>query len=714
MSAPVVTAPPSAPAPDASPRAARPRPRIPAWLGRISPDALLAVALGALMAAVALGAGGGLQLGRATVVEVALQATGGALGAVAVLLTGGRRLHGGGALALLALLTVLTAVSIAWAVQPQDAWLETSRTLAYLATFGGGIALVRLAPGRWGALVAATVIASAVICAYALATKIFPGALNPNETFARLREPFGYWNAVGLAAALGGPGCLWLGARRHGHAALSALAYPTLALLIVTLLLAYSRGALLALVLGCAAWFVIVPLRLRGATVLGVSTLGALGVVAWVFAQDALSSDNVDLPLRETAGLEFGLLLVAMVLLTLAAGLAVGFRTAQRAPGSETRRRAGTAILVALALVPVGAGIGLAASERGLGGSLSDGFEQLFDPNASAKASPGNDSSRLASVGSVRARYFADSLVLFSDRPLLGFGAGGFATARPRVRPDELDVRHAHSFVFQSLSDLGLLGSLTALALFVAWGWAALRATALLRRRGSAKPVLDAELVGLRTLLAIVIVFGVHSSVDWTWVVPGNAVVALLCAGWLAGRGPSRGSAGERLLVPTRLPGLRAAATARPRLLAAAAVLVVAAGCAWASYQPLRAANASDDALLALETGKVDRARDLVDKATSIDPLTIEPYFNLAVIETTAKRPAAARAALERAVTLQPENATPWLRLAEYDAGLGDTKRAITALRPALYLDPKNTDAVSLFLDVTRQAATPSAATPTP
>ncbi len=690
--------------------------RTPAWARRLPPDTLLAFALGALMAAVALGAGGGLQLGRTTFVEVALQGAGGALGAVAVLLTGGRRAHGALALGLLGLLAGVTALSIAWAVQPQDAWLETSRTLAYVAVFGSGIALVRLAPGRWAALLSATIVAAAVVSTYALLTKVFPGTLNPDETFARLREPFGYWNAVGLMAALGAPGCLWLGARRNGHAAVNALAYPILSLLIVTLLLAYSRGALLALGLGCAAWFAMVPLRLRGATVLGVSTLGALSVAAWVFAQDPLSTDNAELALRESSGLEFGLLLLAVTLALAVAGLAVGFATAQRAPGAHVRRRAGTAILLVLALIPVGAGVGLAFSERGLGGSLSDGFEQLFDPNASAKASPGNDAGRLASVGSVRARYFADSLELFSDRPLLGVGAGGFATARPRVRPDELDVRHAHSFVFQSLSDLGVLGTLVALALLLAWGYAALRATALLRRRGSVKPVLDAELVGLRTLLAIVVVFGVHSFVDWTWVIPGNAVVALLCAGWLAGRGPSRGPGGERLLAPTRLPAFRAALAERPRLVAAAGLVVVAAASVWATYQPLRAANVSDSALIALESGKVDLARERIAKATDINPLTVEPLFNLAVIEATAKRPEAARGALEEAVALQPENPTTWLRLAEYDAGQGDVKRALAALRPALYLDPKNTNAISLFLDVTRQAATPTPppAAPTP
>ena len=40
------------------------------------------------------------------------------------------------------------------------------------------------------------------------------------------------------------------------------------------------------------------------------------------------------------------------------------------------------------------------------------------------------------------------------------------------------------------------------------------------------------------SMLCLVVVFGVHSLVDWTWYVPGDACVALLCAGWLAGRGP--------------------------------------------------------------------------------------------------------------------------------------------------------------------------------
>ena len=46
------------------------------------------------------------------------------------------------------------------------------------------------------------------------------------------------------------------------------------------------------------------------------------------------------------------------------------------------------------------------------------------------------------------------------------------------------------------------------------------------------------------SMLCLVVVFGVHSTVDWTWFVPGDACVALVCAGWLAGRGPLTGATG--------------------------------------------------------------------------------------------------------------------------------------------------------------------------
>ena len=73
------------------------------------------------------------------------------------------------------------------------------------------------------------------------------------------------------------------------------------------------------------------PLRLRGLTVLA-AALAAAPVIAWAFGQDALSKNAAALPARVTAGHHLGVLLVLMAALLLAAGLAIGFAVARRAP----------------------------------------------------------------------------------------------------------------------------------------------------------------------------------------------------------------------------------------------------------------------------------------------------------------------------------------------------------------------------------------------
>src|SRR3954451_22061070 len=72
------------------------------------------ILLGAAFAGVAFGAAGGTELRRTSAVELVLILLG-AVGVAAVLLWGtGGRLHGEAALAGLAALTILTALSITW------------------------------------------------------------------------------------------------------------------------------------------------------------------------------------------------------------------------------------------------------------------------------------------------------------------------------------------------------------------------------------------------------------------------------------------------------------------------------------------------------------------------------------------------------------------------------------------------------------------------
>jgi len=661
-------------------------------------DLLLGAGLAAGLCAIAFGAQGGTTLSSATWTEIAVVLAAAAL-TIACLLRGraSGRVWGAWTLAALTVLAALSALSILWAVEPADAWLEANLTFAYAATLAAAIALVRIAPRRWRGAVIGVLAAALVVSAEALVAKVFPATFTPGDAFARLREPFGYWNAVGLMAALGVPCCLWLGTRPTNRDRWSAAAYPALGLLVAVVLLSYSRGALLALAIGAALWVAVVPRRLRALALLATGCGAAALVATWAFSRHALSADRVPLTARDAAGHDLGWLVLAMLALLGAAGLAVELIRERRPLAAGARRRAGIAAAVALALVPVAGAVALAASDRGLTGSISHAADRLTDPDARV---PGNQPGRLTAVGSVRAQYWDEALRVFADHPWRGSGAGGYATARARYAKGALEVRHAHGYVVQTLADLGLIGLAISLAALVAWLVAAGRATGL--GRGSPRLPWSGERVALVSLAATVIVFGVSSFVDWTWSVPAVAMTALLCAGWVAGRGPlaARAAAGE----PAHSAHSGAEGPARPershaeRRVLAACALIGALALAWAIWQPLRSQDASDAALAALEHGDPARAVADIHTAHERNPLSIDPLLDLSAIEQSRGELPAALAALRQAVALQPANPETWRSLGEFQLSvLGNPRAALAPLAASLYLDPNSREGLAAY-----------------
>ena len=680
----------------------------------------------AILSLIAFIAGGGLNLSSMTKVEMALTIGSGAIVVAATLLSpAGVRTYGLWPVGLLLAFTALTALSSVWSVQPDASFRDAGRMLAYSGVFGAAVVLAHVVPARWPALLGGLTLAAVVVCAYALLTKVFPHQLDANDVYARLRAPYSYWNAIGLTAAMGAIGCMWLGSRRAGHALLTALAYPAMGLMLVTLMLAYSRGALLALALGLALWFCIVPLRLRGAAVLIAGGIAAAVVVSWDFSTHALSAEDVALNERVTAGRQLGVLLAAMLLVLLLIGIAVGFWTARRAPGARTRRRSGT-VLLTIPVIAVIALLGaLTVSHRGLTGSISHSLNSITDTNAKVPNTPG----RLTAVSSVRAQYWKQALEVFKADPALGVGSEGYATARLRYSSQTLDVRHAHGFVVQTLADLGLVGLLLALLLLAVWMAAAGRATHPFNRRWTGwRALLDRHAVGQRgwrrwtigghpapysperigmlSMLVLVVVFGLHSLIDWTWYIPGDACVALLCAGWLAGRGPlpdqhgspSPGDAsvspsiwmrgapalqGESRLRLSRLPEPRPL-----RLIVAGAVLIGTLLAAWTQWQPLRAEDASQRALVLLASNP-SGARTEAQAAVDEDPLSARALIYLAKIEQANGQTPLAQSTFQRAVRLQPSNPETWLALGEFDV-TSEPRVAVEELGAAIYLNPQS------------------------
>ena len=674
---------------------------------RLRPATLYGLGLTALLIWLALYGRGGLLLEPTTYVELVLLGIGSLGGITAVLSVGTRRWWGVGTLVLFAAFAVLAAISAIWAFDPGEAWLEANRLVAFAALFAGGIALARSTGEWWSATLVAIASAAFVVSVWALLTKVFPETFSPDEIYSRLRQPYEYWNSVGLTAALGIVACVWLGARRDGRSWLSALAFPAIGLMTTAMMLAYSRGSLVALTVGLAAWFVFVPLRLRSASVVLVGISGGLLVSIWAFAQDTLTTDRVPAVTRATSGWQLGLLLVLVMTLQLAAGLYLRFRSDSAPLGPVARRRVGIGLLVALALVPIGAAGKMALSDKGLGGSVSSAWSSLTDPSDTSRVT--NDPSRLTKVGSVRAKYWQEAFKIFEAQPWKGVGAGGYVVARTKYRTSNLTVRHAHGFFVQTAADLGVIGLALISLLTVSWFAAARRTLQVPRRLAwrddpELPPHVSAERAGLAAMTAIVITFGVHSFIDWTWYVPGNVAVALLCAGWVAGRGPFTEPASRPGLLVARV---RAGLSDYWRVATAVLILALAVLAGWSMWRPLASDRAASDAQLldSKDPAAVAAALDDARRAERLNPMSVQPLYAQAYVNLLGGQKTEARDALVKAAELQPSNPDPWVQLADFTLSqLNQPAEAMRLLGRALYLDPNSRQGATIYLAASRVA----------
>jgi hypothetical protein len=658
--------------------------------------ALVALCLSAALVAVAFVTSGSVDQTTATTgntwTEIGLTLLG--AGAVAAAVLGGGlkrgRAWGTASVGLMAALTALTALSILWSVVPDNSWSAANQMLSYLGAFAGAAALARLAPRRWPLLLGAVALATVAISAWALMAKVFPATLAPDNAVGRLQAPFGYWNAVGIVGALGLPACLWAGARRDRGRRLAGLAAPGITLALSAVVLSSSRSADAAAAVMIAAWMAFVPLRLRSAVVLAVGGAGAVVVSAWALSHSALTADGPLTPAMDSSGHTLGVVLLVVLVLVTAAGLACAWAMDHRAVPAATRRRAGTALVVLACLIPVAAVGALATSSRGLTGQITHAWDSLTSTHAVVFNNPG----RVLEFGSSRPMYWHQGLDVGKHALFKGVGASGYGTARLRYTNNGYVSAQAHSYVIETFADLGLLGIAITFALLLAWVRAALRPIAPATREQALTEDQRDERAGMVALGLIVVGFGIESALDWTWYFPGVSVPVLLCAGWLAGRGP--------LTAPVGWLRSRVSLLNRPGTVAiAAAVAVVAVAGAWMQWQPQRSAN---QITAALNANSNAQAFADARAAASSDPLSYEPHFLLAQLYRSVNDEAAARAELVRATQIQPQNPITWLQLGNLQLQTGDLRQAIASMNRVGLLDRTPDSTVRTAVNVINHA----------
>jgi len=570
------------------------------------------------------------------------------------------------ALGLLGAFAAWTGLAIGWSESAERSVLELGRLAAYLGVLVLAIALQGRAAARH--TIAGLASAIGLVTVLAVLSRLHPQAFPRNDHFQflgpasarRLSYPLNYWNALASFAAMGVPLLLAL-ALRARTAAGRALAAATLPLSALCLYLTVSRGGVLALAAGLAAFLLLAPRRIEALAALLPSGAGGALLVAVASRQAALTSG---VPSHAAIHQGTALLALAAVVCTLIAltNAALGRALRDRplppalAPGRRaTATRAAVAVLAVL-LLAVAAGAPAQLQHR-----LHD-FEQ-----PTGVVVPSSDTTvfaRLQAVnGNGRYQFWQSAWHAFEAHPLGGIGPGTFQLWWERRPTSGGFIRNAHSLYFETLAETGIVGLALLGGLLL---WFSVTAVRRALRAGPGLRIwIAAAAGGLAAFLA-------SAALEWVWQLAAIAAAALILGAVIvAGRDEPAAAEDARMRRAPR------AAMALLALAALAAVLIPFPG-----ELELRQSRAAATA------GDLSGAYRDALAAQRLEPYAATPRLQQALVLEAAGRLGAAAAAAQAATAREPADAQTWLALARIDAERGDAPAGVAALRRARALDP--------------------------
>jgi O-antigen ligase len=344
----------------------------------------------------------------------------------------------------------------------------------------------------------------------------------------------GVWLGIAVAAAVRPPPrpspAFWALAALAAWTALSALWGPAGPALRVVPLAALYAGALYA-----AEWVAPDPLlRAVWAACVIVSAAALAGWIAGVGDRDRL-----DWPVTYSNGL--GLHAVTGVLLafrasdkvSLAGGALCGLTAVFTFSRSALLAGAAALVVYLAARGRIPRAVALAGAAAALVAAVFLG--QPLAARFAAPAPDEGDARRLLDLtGHGRAQLWDVARDAWLDAPALGPGAGTYARSFIAETGDLTGPANAHSLYLETLAELGLVGLALILA-FLVLGFSGHRRSAL--------------------AASVLVAWGLHAAVDWTWQLPAATLPAVLAAGVLTrreaqlGRSAAAGLAAAALIV---------------------------------------------------------------------------------------------------------------------------------------------------------------------
>ena len=541
------------------------------------------------------------------------------------------------ALGLLATFALWTLVSMSWASDGGRAFAQFDQVSLYVAVLALAIALGRLVPSS--VIISGIALALSAIAGVALASRFFPSTfgVEPStilpEITSRLSFPLGYWNGLGIEAALAYPLLLSIMTSRRSRLARSFAALP-LPLLGAVMYLTSSRGAFLAAVVAIVAYLLLAPDRwsaLAATVVAGAAA--AVSVVCLVHKTQLLSGVMTEpgaVDQGHRAALLIGIACIVTALVWFGCSQIAG-----RVPIPSRRAGWATAGVIVIAAV-----IAIA---------LSHPIARFDTFKANSFASGGSNTNYinthlLSSSGSGRWQFWSAASSEFQAHWLNGGGAGSWEAWW--LQHDTLGsffTQYPHSLYLESLAELGIVG------LLLIGGFV------LVAVFGAVRSVLALRSGDIAAAAAVGIAFFVAAAYDWTWQLAGIAVVGVGLLGVALGALPStRADEWGRAGVVRPLLALLAVAAIVPQ------VVVLAAG--------IHIANSQD----AYDAGNGARAKSEALAAKAVEPWDAATWLQLAVVERDLREYKAASAAIRSAIRRAPRDYSLWLTAVTIDAHRGD------------------------------------------
>ncbi|MBE3580970.1 MAG: O-antigen ligase family protein [Thermoanaerobacteraceae bacterium] len=429
-------------------------------------------------------------------------------------------------------------------------------------------------------------------------------------------------------------------------------------LLLVVFLGTGSRGAFLVLPVVLALYFLLAPAGWRLSTFAHLLATGLAALVAnYRFIPLALAKDYAGSWTWFFLGL--GAALALQVILAVAGKIV---------PSARMR----AAVAAALIILALGGGYAYTSLKAGEAVGAAEpalGWERILPAPIARRIQDINLETRSSRE---RVEWTRDALSMLRERPLLGYGGGGWEAAYRQYQRYAYHSTQVHNYYAQLAVETGVVGVIVLATLWVSFF---LSVYGLYRRSSGRDRLLTVS------LLAAALSLGLHAALDFDLAL--GAVSILLWSCWGLSRSLERG--GDVQGVPQRAADPEWASR---QIKYAAAVVITALVIVLFSGSFLAGNASAREGVAALRQGNISLATAKLKEAHGYDPFTASYVADLAALYLRQDRPSEAEKVISEALSYEPYNYLLKVRLGEVYWAQGKIPEAVAALEEARDMAP--------------------------